>query len=202
MKTLHEIGVEHATDKAWHDYLRRYAPLLDPLRDQPLRFLEMGVLTGQSMETWSAYFNHPDARMVGLDFQDWGWKPTDPRQSLHIGGQQDRGMAMKLISTYGPFDVIIDDAGHFAATQVEAFQLYWPAVKPGGIFIVEDLHSVHCGQLSNYSCNIIQWFAKLIEEMQDPAGAKGCAAVTKTDKWVDVESVSFQKGFVVIRKAL
>lgn len=204
MKTLDEIGLQHGTDKssAFHNYLNRYDSLLLPYKYAPVNFLEMGVLTGQSMSVWADYFVNPSAKITGIDFQDWGWKPTDPRQTFHVGGQQDRGLAMKLIATCGPFDVVIDDAGHFASNQIPAFELYWPAVKPGGLYIVEDTHSIHSTQLSDASITVLQYFHNITNEMQDPAGAKGCAAVTKTDKWVDVESVSFQKGFVVIRKAL
>ena len=40
----------------------------------------------------------------------------------------------------GPYDLIVDDASHKAKHQVIGFDLYWPLVKPGGWYVVEDLY--------------------------------------------------------------
>ena len=41
----------------------------------------------------------------------------------------------------GRFDVIIDDGGHTMQQQQNTLDVYWPHVKPGSAFIVEDLHT-------------------------------------------------------------
>jgi hypothetical protein len=41
------------------------------------------------------------------------------------------------------FDVVIDDGSHVSADIVNAFLLYFPVFRPGGLFIVEDTHAVY-----------------------------------------------------------
>ena len=70
---LTAIAIRHGTDK-WglHFYTPIYHSLLAPLRDKPLRLLEIGVggygskyLGGSSLAMWAEYFGQ--GRIVGID---------------------------------------------------------------------------------------------------------------------------------------
>ena len=39
------------------------------------------------------------------------------------------------------YDVILDDGGHSMKQQMNTLEVYWPHVNPGGVFIMEDLHT-------------------------------------------------------------
>jgi predicted methyltransferase len=56
-------------------------------------------------------------------------------------------------STGQGFDVIVDDGGHNTAQQLSSFMmLFQHALKPGGLYVIEDLHAgryyLVCRQLS------------------------------------------------------
>jgi hypothetical protein len=69
---------------------------------------------------------------------------------LFIGDQTDPTLLAKIADTakkIGGYDVIIDDGGHHAHQMIASFQALWPAIKPGGIYVVED---IHCNYDSSY----------------------------------------------------
>jgi len=41
----------------------------------------------------------------------------------------------------GPIDVVIEDGGHTMTQQINTFEEIWPAVRSGGVFLIEDLHT-------------------------------------------------------------
>lgn len=147
--TLTEIANKYKTDKgtensAWHGYTVGYEPFLDPLRDKPLRLLELGVLLygpeadACSVLMWRDYFPNAsiftmdilDAKKIEVDrvkfFQGDVTKPNDLNAMLHAFGD-------------GPFDVIVEDTNHEQAMQQIPFGHLFPLVSPGGLYIIEDI---------------------------------------------------------------
>jgi len=49
----------------WSHYFPVYEKHFAPLRDKPIKLLEIGVLNGGSLEMWRKYF-HPDSVIVDL----------------------------------------------------------------------------------------------------------------------------------------
>lgn len=58
------------------------------------------------------------------------------------------------------FDIIIDDGSHVSSDIIRTFALYFPKLKSGGTYIIEDLHASywesHQGAL-NYSFSSIEF---------------------------------------------
>jgi hypothetical protein len=121
-------------------YLTEYERLFEPMREEPLRLLELGVMSGASMRVWSEYF--PKATIVGLDIKDRpkGF-PADSR--IHfVQGSQDDLAALEKCATIagGQFDIIIDDASHIGRLSALSFSYLFPrALKPGGYYVIEDI---------------------------------------------------------------
>jgi hypothetical protein len=121
-------------------YLAEYERLFGPMRDAPLRLLELGVKFGASMFLWSEYF--PKATIVGLDIAD---KPKDfPswRRVHFVQGSQDDPVALDACATVagGPFDIIVDDASHVGRLSAASFAHLFPRhLKAGGFYVVEDI---------------------------------------------------------------
>jgi hypothetical protein len=127
----------------WAHYLPIYERVLSPLRNQPLRFLEIGVFGGGSLEMWRRYFA-ADAVIVGLDIDPGCAQFEDVSRNIHvrIGAQQDIGFLRSIVDELGPFDVILDDGSHVTSHQIESFRyLFAHGMAEGGIYLVEDLHS-------------------------------------------------------------
>ncbi|WP_426957725.1 class I SAM-dependent methyltransferase [Muricoccus radiodurans] len=142
-ETLDAIGLRHGTDKASraHDYLRTYDAFLAPLRDHPVSLLEIGVLGGASLRTWRDYF--PLGRIIGVDIDPKAAAQAGERIEVHFGDQSDADGMSALGERLGPFDVVVDDGSHIWAHQISTLRALLPHVRPGGFFILEDLHTSH-----------------------------------------------------------
>lgn len=150
MKTLDEIAIKFGTDKATehptgaHGYTPHYDRLFTPLRNKPIRLLEIGVGGGESIQTWLEYF--PNALIYGVDigkdtnpWNDLGVSPHE-RYAFINGDQSNPEFWKEHVETAGlQFDVIIDDGGHFNDQIITTFCALWGALNPGGLYCVEDL---------------------------------------------------------------
>jgi SAM-dependent methyltransferase len=176
------MGREFGTDKssAGHDYLHFYERFFKELRDQPIRFLEIGVGDGGSMRLWEKYFGF--GCIVGMD-SDASKKDYGSKRVTVIHGNQ--GSVNDLTFTgeqCGPFDVINDDASHNWEDQLLSLQTLFQFLKPGGYYVLEDLG----GKSPGLECSgeLSQLVRKLV------AGNRK-----------DVEFMAFYHETVVIRKA-
>jgi trans-aconitate methyltransferase len=124
------------TDKRTdHSYLGVYEELFAPIRLNKLNLLEIGVKTGGSAKMWLKYF--PNARVFGMDIE----KQTDledPRFTYIGCNQADIDRVPTL---FGPntLDIVIDDGSHFAEDNILTLYLLWSALKPGALYIMEDM---------------------------------------------------------------
>jgi len=119
------------------DYLDAYAPFLGPLRDRPVRLLEIGVGSGASLRLWRDYF--PNGIVAGLDRETVAIDDASSHVRIYRGLQEDVALLDRIGAEAGPFDVIVDDASHVAeATRVSFWHLARHHLNPRGFFIVED----------------------------------------------------------------
>lgn len=128
--------------KWWH-YFAAYERILGPLRDRPVRFLEIGVYKGGSLAMWRAYL-HPRSVIVGLDVDPLCAAFDRPDDGVHvrIGDQSDVAFLRSVVDEFGPFDVVIDDGSHVCSHMIRTFDhLFLNGLKDGGIYIAEDTHS-------------------------------------------------------------
>ncbi|GAC1339880.1 MAG: hypothetical protein NVSMB18_08900 [Acetobacteraceae bacterium] len=120
-------------------YLDEYERLFSGMRDMPIRFLELGVHRGISMQIWREYFPH--ATIVGLDSDAKPENfPAEARFHYVHGGQDDVTLLRQALAfAGGPFDVVLDDASHLGAITARSFAfLFEHGLQPGGIYIIED----------------------------------------------------------------
>ncbi len=124
----------------WSSYVELYDRLFAPIRHDRIRILEIGIQNGGSLELWTRYF--PDAQsIVGCDIEPacGALIYDDPRISVVIGDAGDPAVAA-AIAAHGPFDIVIDDGSHRPRDVVRTFAGHFGSLRPGGLYIVEDLH--------------------------------------------------------------
>jgi SAM-dependent methyltransferase len=140
-KDLDQIGLEHGTDKASgrHGYLEVYDRHLSRFRDSKVRVLELGVFKGASLRMWRDYF--PRGQVIGCDLHPDRRDHAGDRIAIEIGDCGSAAFLENVARSHGPFDVIVDDASHIWRHQQIAFETLFPHLKPGGIFIIEDIHT-------------------------------------------------------------
>lgn len=136
-RTFKEIG-QDLTDKVWHHrYDRHYPIFLEPLRDVEFNMIEIGLDQMGSFKLWSEYV--PKAKIWGVDIVPK--ESTDERLTI-IQADQSIPSGIDKISELSPKDCqfIIDDGSHIAEHQIKTFhKLFKDNLKPGGIYIIEDI---------------------------------------------------------------
>jgi hypothetical protein len=137
--SLNALGILYGTDKSQlgFDYLRHYARSLAQFRDIPMNLVEIGVSDGASTNMWKRYF--PKATIVGVDIQERCKAFEGERIKIEIGSQSDGDFIDVLMTKYPP-TVMIDDGSHIASDIIFTFERAFPALLPGGCYIVEDLY--------------------------------------------------------------
>jgi predicted O-methyltransferase YrrM len=139
-RSLDEIGLETGTDKSSqnHNYLSSYERAL---RGQSTidRLLEIGVYHGASVRMWREFL--PNAQIVGLDVNQTATAHAGERIAIEIGDQADPATLRRLVGVHGPFDVIVDDGSHIWTHQIVSFETLFPSLAPGGLYILEDVHT-------------------------------------------------------------
>ena len=139
---LTQLGTQYNTNKAfYHGYTRFYDKLLSGKRDSLQTMLEIGIDTGASMMMWRDYFSKAD--VYGIDLNIPPSVQGQPRLYPGIADQENTDQLRTLLASWkNPlFDFIIDDGGHHVKQQRVSFEFLWAHVKPGGLYIIEDLHT-------------------------------------------------------------
>jgi hypothetical protein len=150
---LQQIGIYFGTDKYDHNhsfagksYLHIYNNYFKHLRTNPVNFLEIGVKDGQSHRMWSKYF-HSNSKIYGLDIDPRCSVNTSNNIKIFIGSQADENIKNEMINDCNDYlDVVLDDGSHINTLTIESFNLFWPHLRSGGLYVIEDLG---CSYLEN-----------------------------------------------------
>lgn len=203
--TLDELGLRHGTDKAsnGHNYLVSYEELLAPYRGKSdLIVIEIGVYDGGSLRLWQNYF--PGAQIVGVDIREACRSHEDVRIKIEIGDQGDPKFLDSLIAQH-PADVIVDDGSHTWAHQIDTFRLLFRKLKPGGLFICEDLLTSRSKWLEKYGRPYTMPAATYFGRLAANFSAEGYVYGAMPDaELMDIQKqiawVRFGPGFVAIKR--
>lgn len=140
--SLADIGRKNFTEKANLGFLDIYEEHWQYLQRRDfgeISLLEIGVYNGNSIKTWLDWF--PGAHIIGIDNNPQSYTHDISGATLYKGDQSDIEFLQKVIVECGPQDIIIDDGGHHWDEQQISLMYLWPHVKPGGMYIIEDLQT-------------------------------------------------------------
>lgn len=184
-RSLDAIALASGTDKSsvHHYYTKIYSDYFDVIKDKPLKFLEIGIFYGHSVRMWEAYFSKAELHFIDIDSSRIEYQST--RSHYHFLDQSNPYALNQFIeSTGGDFDIMIDDGGHMMNQQITSFLLLFSALKSGGVYVIEDLHTSywnHFGGGGTFSdpksspTSTIEFLKKLIDDL-NYVGAKTCCA--------------------------
>jgi len=140
------------TDKVtYHEYHMLYERYLPTFRKSTGNMLEIGLGCnmnygpGRSAALWRLYFK--DIRIEYLEnYQPcvlkWKQYLQSKNITAHIGDQRMERINQRLanwISNKGGYNIIIDDGEHSNHAIRTSFRILWPAVTPGGFYVMEDM---------------------------------------------------------------
>lgn len=137
MKLLTEIGIKTNTDKATYHLFTEYYDEIFSLYKNP-RILEVGIFNVSSINMYLEYFDNP--YIVGMDIEDKSYL-TNNKWKFILGDQTNIKDLERCVLNEDLFDIIIDDGGHTMKQQQITFGFLINYIKPGGYYILEDLHT-------------------------------------------------------------
>jgi hypothetical protein len=126
----------------WNSYLDIYWDLFSPICHNDSDILEIGIQNGGSLEIWAKLF--PNAKnLIGFDVHTkcTELKFSDPRIKVFVEDAADEKSGSLVQKTTSNLGVVIDDGSHVSQDIIRSFLIFFPQLKPGGIFVIEDLHA-------------------------------------------------------------
>ena len=138
---LNYIFAKYNTDKNkyYHNYSRQYESLLSSYKDKPIKYLEIGVLGGESIKAMREVFKNAQC-IVRLDINNESKQYENSQQNIfvEIGDATNSNFINELFQKYGTFDIILDDGSHVNRDVIKSFELLFPLLNDNGLYIVED----------------------------------------------------------------
>lgn len=138
---LCDVIKEKGSDKcsSWHNYTPFYTEMLKEMPSD-LSLFELGLYHGCSIKAWSEYF--PNGKIFGADINpDYLVNERNIRTFIC---DQNSESSIRSLWTNIPnesFNIIIDDGQHEFHSNYIFFANSVNMLKPGGIFVIEDLIS-------------------------------------------------------------
>jgi hypothetical protein len=215
-KNLFKNKSEYLSDK-WESYLPVYDLYFLNFRNKKINLLEIGVQNGGSLETWANYFKSANVILgLDVDLKCRTLKFKSKKIKLVIGDINKRTTLKKITGLTEGFDIIIDDASHKSQDINNTFLNLYPHLKPGGIYLIEDLH---CSYWKNYGGGLLEKqssidFLKLFVDVLNfeswgmtfrrlsslRFGYPGSKKTIQVNKFRDIESIHFHNSICVIIK--
>lgn len=124
----------------WHHYIPLYDKYFDIFRNRQIRFLEIGVSKGGSLQMWRQYFGD-QAIIFGIDINPECYKYNGHSAQVRIGSQVDENFLMSVVSEMGGIDIVLDDGSHRMEHIEASLNILFPKLNNSGIYLIEDLHT-------------------------------------------------------------
>ena len=122
----------------WRHYFEIYDRHFRAFRDRPVHFLEIGIYSGGSLSMWSQYFGL-QAQIYGVDIEPACKSYETDTTKIFIGDQSDRAFWKDFRETVPLLDIVVDDGGHTPLQQRVSLEELLPHLRPGGIYLCEDI---------------------------------------------------------------
>jgi cephalosporin hydroxylase len=124
----------------WRHYFPAYESHFGRYVNRPMKFLEIGVAAGGSLQMWKRYFG-PHAMIVGIDTNPACAAVQEDQIAVRVGSQADPEFLNAVVNEFGTFDVVLDDGSHMMEHIAASFAFLYPRTAHDGIYMVEDLHT-------------------------------------------------------------
>jgi hypothetical protein len=177
-----DVASLYTTDKTQHSphhYEFAYQALVAPRRCSATSMLEiglgcgMGYGPGHSVPLWAKYLPHATISIFEFDFPCLteflerdpivsALQPAD-KARLHFfsGDQSDPEALLRAAAATGPYDVIVDDGGHTMLQQIVSLSVLLRHVKPGGIYVLEDLATSFEPGMADLPVSTVEFVARI-----------------------------------------
>lgn len=142
LSILELLAEKYGTDKLDHGYISFYEKHLPELKKGDW-MLEIGAFQGASLRMWQEFFPSgvTIATIESFDYDDCISQAELEKESFYVykGKEQDVNF---LNSIWDKFNLIIQDGSHIDSQRAVSIKhLFKNNLKPGGVMVIEDLHT-------------------------------------------------------------
>ena len=121
-----------------HGYSHTYEKYFLPLKNSKLNILEIGSFYGNAAAALYFYFKNSD--IYSADVYPDLFRYTSKRtKNFYIDSSSEESITNVLLKKEDMFDIIIEDASHVLKDQIISLFMLFKKLKPGGLFICEEL---------------------------------------------------------------
>jgi 23S rRNA U2552 (ribose-2'-O)-methylase RlmE/FtsJ len=128
----------------WIHYFDIYHHHFSKFVGRDVCVLEIGVYSGGSLEMWRHYFGSK-CRIYGVDIEEACKCYENEYTEIFVGDQEDRDFWKDFKERVPAIDIIIDDGGHQSEQQIVTLEEMLPHLRPGGVYLCEDVHGLDNG---------------------------------------------------------
>jgi hypothetical protein len=181
----------------WTHYFEIYQKHLAKFVGRDVHVVEIGVCSGGSLKMWRHYFG-PRCHVTGVDIEEACRAYEDEHTSISIGDQADREFWRSFRERAPTIDVLIDDGGHTCEQQRVTLEEMLPHIRPGGVYLCEDVHGVgrRFAAYTHALADQLNDFSAIPASESNGQLASGATSFQKT-----IHSIHFYPYVVVIEKA-
>lgn len=176
----------------WEHYFEVYNKHLAKFVGKKVDLLEIGIYSGGSLEMWRSYFGR-ECHIYGVDIEDACKAYANDYVTVSIGDQENRTFWKNFKKNVDGIDILIDDGGHTAEQQQVTLEEMLQHVRPGGVYICEDIH----GHFNRFSAYMMGLTNNLNSFNHIPGSLNDCS-VTQIQS--AIHSIHFYPYLVVIEK--
>ena len=126
----------------WHHYLPLYDRYFAPYRGSAVKFLEIGVYKGGSLEMWRRYFGE-SAVIFGIDINPECARFDGRSGHIRIGSQADLNFLAEVVEEMGGVDIVLDDGSHKMRHIRKSLEALYPKLSDNGLYMIEDLQTAY-----------------------------------------------------------
>jgi hypothetical protein len=83
--------------------------------------------------------------VVGVDIEDKSFV-DEPRITSFQGSQTDRRLLRRIVKRFGRPTIVIDDGSHRPPQVIKSFQILFPMLEDGGLYVIEDIQTSYWPQ--------------------------------------------------------
>ncbi len=126
----------------WHHYIPIYDRYFGKYRGTKVKFLEIGVSKGGSLQMWRRFLGE-DAVLFGIDIKKSCAEFDGKFGQVRIGSQDDPEFLAGVVEEMGGVDVVLDDGSHQMSHIEASLRALYPKLSEGGTYMIEDLHAAY-----------------------------------------------------------
>jgi len=151
----------------WHHYIPLYDRYFAKYRGTDVRFLEIGVDKGGSLQMWRRFLGEK-AKLFGIDVKKSCAEFDGVFGEVRIGSQDDPDFLAKVVDEMGGVDVVLDDGSHKMSHIEASLRVLYPRLSEGGTYMIEDLHAAYWARFEggvNDRRNFFNSIREIIDDM-------------------------------------